>query len=367
MVDWEAVERLRARGWEWERIAADPSVGTTSGETPREAGRSLRKAYYRRISERAGTDPSTASSKTEAPVATRWKLARVGYFVAPLFGIWFLLAWLIPSPVGAYFSAIPVLGLLAAVAAFVLFFGLLRSSVRWDRTFRTTLVLGIAAGLGVSGTLGVVAFASGCPFLTPVSSGEPQGWLKVANAPWQENGLPVVFFYGSAACPYCSASSWAISMALERLGSLHGTLYGHSSLTDTPANIPEVVLAGATYQSANASFEVAESTSESQITAPSVGECIEQAYASAYGHGAIPFVVVNGQYVHSGSLVDPNAIQTLTPIQVQASLNVSNGAAYNAVSPAAYLLMAFIVHTNGGRPASLAIDPHVAPWLSQIS
>jgi hypothetical protein len=27
MVDWDRVEQLRSKGWDWERIAADPKVG----------------------------------------------------------------------------------------------------------------------------------------------------------------------------------------------------------------------------------------------------------------------------------------------------------------------------------------------------
>ncbi|HZY69921.1 MAG TPA: hypothetical protein VFF67_03685, partial [Thermoplasmata archaeon] len=50
MVDWEAVERLRSKGWDWDRIAGDAKVGFQADEGAGDPGRALRVLYYQRRS-----------------------------------------------------------------------------------------------------------------------------------------------------------------------------------------------------------------------------------------------------------------------------------------------------------------------------
>ena len=122
--------------------------------------------------------------------------------------------------------------------------------------------------------------------------------------PWQDNGKPVLYSYGSTWCPFCSASSWAFYKALTQFGSVSGAVFtAYSSPTDVDPSTPEVVLAGMQFSSTTISFQVSEDTSGVEGTSPATTSCFQLAYVAAYGAGSIPFGVVNGQYVHAGACV----------------------------------------------------------------
>lgn len=381
MVDWDLVDRRRAKGWDWDRIAADEKVGFHADDSAGEPGRALRALYYQRRSKtkRRGSDAAVSGGDGEEPSGPppTSRLATAGFVLVPVFAIWFLLALAFPSPVGTYLSAIPAVLLLLLAGAFVLAYGLLRSTERWNRTARSAVVVGVVLGFAVSGGVGLVAIAQGCPTLSSNLTSEPSSWVRANNPTWQSNGAPVFFFFGSVACPYCSASSWAMVAALERFGTLSGNYYGHSDSNpqDIP-NTPEVVLASTTLQSPYVGLHVVESTDDSQVVDPGTPSCIDQAYVSAYDtNGGIPFVVIGGKFIHTGTLVDPLQLRSppgnpsnppLTPQEVQAAVDNQSGPIWNAMSPQVYFMEAIIVYLNGGQPASVANDPNVAPLLKQI-
>lgn len=371
MVDWEAVEKLRSKGWDWDRIASDPRAEFSADSEAGEPGRALRALYYQRRSKISRRPSSAGGGKAgksaDAPGASKWTVARVAMILAPFFGIWTLLAYVFPSLIGTYVPAFPLLLLLFLIVAGVLAFSLLRQEERWNRALRTSAVVGVVLGLVVSGLLGLTAVSQGCPLLSSTTSGEPANWQKASNPSWAQNGAVVFFFYGSAACPYCSASSWAMATALQRFGTLTGTYYDHSSSTDVYPNTPEVVLSGAALQSQFVALNVLESTGDSSIVYPSIGQCTEQAYVSTYDTGGIPFNVIGGAYVHSGSLVDPSQLAGLTAAQVQQEITSQNGTAWNAVSPAVYLMEAMIIKLDHGQPTNVANDPNVRSALATLS
>ena len=81
----------------------------------------------------------------------------------------------LPRPLAGRPSATgdTVLALVLVVVAFLLLFGLLRSSgARWSKVYRTTLVTGVVLGLVISGViaLGGILFLH-CPVLPSESSG----------------------------------------------------------------------------------------------------------------------------------------------------------------------------------------------------
>jgi hypothetical protein len=301
------------------------------------------------------------------PASTRpRRFLRAAYLLTPLFGIWFLSAELAPSPVGVYVPGLPILAILFGISGLALLLSVSRASPRWSPTYRASVAIGVVAGIVVAGGLAAAAVAERCPYLPPTLSGEPGGWGK-ADAPlWRSAGAPVLFFYGSAACPFCSASSWAILGALERLGNVSGLTFDRSSPNDVFANTPEVVLADLTVTSAYVRWDAHESTNDNQIVTPSLGECIERAYVSAYSGGAIPFVVVDGIYVHTGALVDPAGFAGQSASALAGEIASGTGTGWTLVASAAYLLIAFLVKTNGGEPSALARNPAVAADLAQI-
>ena len=221
MVDWEWVDRRRSEGWSWEDLAADPHSGFFPDGSGVARGRQLRRLSRDRPpapSETEGTGPGGGTSGR----MRKWSLARVGWLMFPLFAPWALLAYLLPSPVGVFLPAVPTLGFVAAIAGAVLGVGLLRQAQKWNDLFRKTATFGAVAGLALAGAIGAYGIVSGCPTLSPFTTSEPSGFQRVPQALWKSQGEPVLFFYGSVACPYCAATSWAVLGAFERLGTSPG-------------------------------------------------------------------------------------------------------------------------------------------------
>ncbi|HEV2449826.1 MAG TPA: DUF929 family protein [Thermoplasmata archaeon] len=320
----------------------------------------------------AEAQPSGAPRTRDGPLAVpaprrRWSLARFGWLLLPLFGPWVLLAYFLPSPAGVYLPAEPDLIFLALIAAFLFGFGLLRTPKKWTPEFRRTAAVGLAVGLIAPGLLAGVALANHCPLLTPFTTSEPGGWERVTAPLWTIGGAPVLFFDGSVACPYCSASSWAVLAALERVANVSSITFDHSSPTDSYANTPSVVLPALEVSSPYVSLNAHEALSDTQIESPSLDSCTEMAYASAYNPlGGIPFVVIGGQFFHQGTLVDPGALGHLTATQLASEARNGSGIAWSAIGPAYDDLLAFLVYENGGQPRSVANDPAVAPVLASI-
>ena len=331
MVDWEAVERDRTQGWDWDRIADDPKVGFHAEEGAGEPGRALRALYYQRRSKsqrrpgrsEGGGKGSDADDKPPVEPgprsATSSSRSRGSGSSSPSCS---------RRPVGTYFPAIPWIGFILAVSAFVLIWGLLRTDQRWAPVMRTSVIAGVVLGLVIVGGFALVAELNNCPTLSPIAGAEPQGWER-SNAPaWTQGAAPVFLFVGSIACPYCSASSWAMYMALQRFGTVTGDLlrpfepgrYAGEHPRGHPRWRP-----GQRASTSPSSCSKGPSTPRSTI--PPAASCTEQAYISAYDTGgSIPFNVINGQYVHVGTMVDPLQIQqVLAPAGALGNCRTSPG------------------------------------------
>jgi Domain of unknown function (DUF929) len=363
MVDWDWVDRARSEGWSWKEIAEDPRSEFQPDRTGVPASRQLRTQYRMRPAA-----PVPENALTAPPESHRGsRMARFGWGAFALLAPWAVLAFFFPSPVGVYLPVIPLLGLFAAAAGIILAIGLLRSTRKWTPEFRTYAIAGLVAGLVIAGGLGVYASSQGCPFLSPFTTAEPGGWVRSPGASWEIAGAPVVFFYGSVACPFCSASSWAVLGALDTLGNVSGVVYDHSSSSDIYPNTPSVVLSDVNVSSPYLTLDARESTSDSQIMSPPTGRCIEQGYLSAYDPiGAIPFIALGGVFVHTDTLVDPAALASFTASQIAGQLQNHSGGAYIAISGAETDLLAYLVWLNGDRPANVATEPAVAAVIAQI-
>jgi hypothetical protein len=376
MVDWDRVEELRSKGWDWDRIADDPKVGFHPEASVREPGRALRAIYHRQRSRQKRqaevVRPRKPTREEREQAERKWGLARLGYLLVPILAIWFLIAYFAPSPVGIILPAIPWLALGLAVAGFILVFGLLRSEKRWSAVFRTTVTSGIILGLLVSGIIGLTALlAFGCPYLPPPSllKSEPAGWSAASVSAWQDGGRAVVYSYGATWCPYCSASSWPVWKALTEFGSVTGNTTSYSSTGDVSPATPEIVLSAISLRSTTVSFQASEDTSGTDGTFPGTTSCFQQAYVTAYSGGSIPFVVVNGQYVHGGTtLVNPADLATWAnganggASTVLNSVATENGAPWSVIQTQAWWVMAYMAKSTGATPANLASQPYAAGW-----
>ncbi|MCI4322963.1 MAG: DUF929 domain-containing protein [Thermoplasmata archaeon] len=377
MVDWDQVEKLRAKGWEWDRIAEDPKVEFKADAGSGDPGRALRALFYQRRSRQSkrskpgaeGSSSTTDEKDLLEPIERRKSIVGIGYLLLPLFGVWFLIALAYPTPVAIYIAAIPWVLAGVIIAVLVLGFGLLQSSKKWSSVARNSLAIGAVLGIVIAGGLGLAAVAAGCPTLSSSTVGEPSGWSKAANPTWKIDGNSVFLFYGSIACPYCSASSWAVLAALMQMGQVSSSTltFGSSNPGDVYPNTPEVYVYSIALSSKYISLDAREGTDPTSITTPAVS-CVEQAYATQYDTGgSIPFLVINGQYFHVGTLVNPQSLAGLSPQTVYDQVTSQSGAAWTAIAPSAYLLEAIMVKVNDNQPASVASNPNVSPLLQQLT
>jgi Domain of unknown function (DUF929) len=365
MVDWERVQELRSKGWDWSDVARDPKVDFHPDASAGSPGRALRALYQRtgrRSLQAAASAPTKKVRKDEAE--RKWNLMRVGYLLVPTVGVWFALAFAAPSPIGLVVPAIPYLALGLAAAAFILIYALWRRTEgrRWTPVYRTTVIGGVVLGLIVSGAIGLSgSLIFGCPYLPPSSSltGQGNGWEYGSIAAWQTDGKPVIFEYAATWCPYCSASSWAIYKALAEYGTVTNVQPGHSASNDVYSGTVEVVISSLQLGSKNGNgpavdLQAAEDTSGVDGTLPPTGSCYQQAYVSAYASG-IPFLVVNGQYVHLGTMVNPANLTAWDLAHnastgfntVLNSVNSESGKPWLSIENPAWRLMAIIAKCLG--------------------
>ncbi|HYA11178.1 MAG TPA: hypothetical protein VEH10_05880, partial [Thermoplasmata archaeon] len=96
-------------------------------------------------------------------------------------------------------------------------------------------------------------------------------------------------------------------------------------------------------------------------TYPPTASCYEQAYVSAYAAG-IPFVVLNGQYVHVGTLVNPASLATWNsangsggPATVRGAVLNETGAPWSAVQSAAWWIMAYLAKDLGYSSTTVGV------------
>lgn len=210
---------------------------------------------------------------------------------------------------------------------------------------------------------------------TQYSAVEPQGWFRYANPPWLAHGAPVIFLYGSLACPYCTASSWAIWVAVQQFGPLTGSSFVVSSPDDVYPSTPGVDLSAAIVSSPNVSLAVYEGTNPDLITTPSLPPGDPTNYVRTYDPtGTIPFVVIGGTFVHAGmSLLSPTSLENqssgsaYTPQQVEGQIASHSGPVWDALAPSVWMIEAILVYLNDGHgPTTVTSNPNVETLLAQI-
>ncbi len=374
MTDWQRVEKLRAKGVDWDEIAEDERVDFKA-EKGVDPGRALKALHYRRRSKsgRSGKEGTTGTSsrgevdRPRSPLRVR--LSMLGMVLLLGGAVWSLVAFLY-TPIAVVVPLVPDI-VLVAIAGGIL---LTTALVIWGTGdlragWMKGVAFGLTLGLALSG-LSIVAIPSGVPVLSHSGTGEPQSWARYPNPGWESGGLPVVFFYGSEGCPYCSASSWAISYALQAFGTLQGQSYSTSDPNDAYPNTPEEALAGSTLTSSSVSWDVEESPSNQNTQPPALLTPIEKDYVAAYSQG-IPFIVVGGFFVHAGTLVNPATLQGMTVNDVVSAYASGNGPVYQAIYSAQMLLEAIMVKadqmTGVSAPSSVTSNADVTAALNTLS
>lgn len=306
-------------------------------------------------------------------------LARIGTILTVAGIVWLALAFVFPTPVGVMVPVFPGLLGFTVFGVILLAFGWVMGSGALQRSGRRLAVVGLVVGLVLAGSSALLATQQGVPILsTQTTSLGQTGWIKAPNSVWRINNLPVLFYYGSAGCPYCAASSWALMLALQAFGSMSGQTYTTSSPTDTPASIPEVELAHITYSSGYLSLDLLAGDNNQVISAPSPNP-VQNAYLLTYdnqgGAYSFPFYAVGGLYFHAGAIVVPSVYitssGTMTPTDVQNAIASQSGTVYAAIHNAAVLLEAAMVRAcqaaGVNPPPSVTSDAAVQGALAVIT
>jgi hypothetical protein len=205
-------------------------------------------------------------------------------------------------------------------------------------------------------------------FLTPIS-----GATALTS-----NGKPEFLYVGAEYCPYCGAERWPMIIALSRFGTFSGLTTIHSSSTDAYANTPSWTFYGSKYTSKYISFVSVEETRNYRIgnaASTSVNyvtlqtpTAAEQALATKYGTGYIPFIDIGNAYVEVGNLnpYGPQVLQGKSWSAIAAALgNPSSAIAQGALGSANYLTAAMCKLTNN-QPAS-ACTPAIQTLETQLA
>jgi Domain of unknown function (DUF929) len=205
-------------------------------------------------------------------------------------------------------------------------------------------------------------------FLTPISG---------ASA-LTSNGKPEFLYVGAEYCPYCGAERWPMIIALSRFGTFSGLTTIHSSSTDAYANTPSWTFYGSKYTSKYISFVSVEETRNYRIgnaASTSVNyvtlqtpTAAEQALATKYGTGYIPFIDIGNAYVEVGNLnpYGPQVLQGKSWSAIAAALsNPSSAIAQGALGSANYLTAAMCKLTSN-QPAT-ACTPAIQTLETQLA
>lgn len=390
MVDWTRVEKLRARGLSWEEIARDERVHFSPPEGVADPGRALKSTYFARRSRAKPTPAPSTEVKTRRGGRHRLPLRDwvplVGIAVLLAGAVWALIVYADPLAGILVGGIVPGILILVLVGAGLVAVNFVFRIGRFSRVWKPAVALGITCVMVLAGVSLIEATAAGVCGVSSSTSSEPSGWEKASNSICMSHGSPVVFFMGSIACPFCSASSWAIRGALEAFGALSGWSYGTSNPNDVYSDTPEVELDSSTF-SGPLAWEPEEGSDDTQITEPSLSLQQSEWQSTYDSGGSIPFLVVGGVFVHTGTLVDPGCLgsegcgaaendypgQAYSPQKVSQDLSSGSGPEVAPIEQAQHWLEAFfwkalVVAGLGSLvPASVVNDQNVAACYAQIT
>ncbi|MDE3053200.1 MAG: DUF929 family protein [Gemmatimonadota bacterium] len=192
-----------------------------------------------------------------------------------------------------------------------------------------------------------------------VGATEPQG------------AKPVVLYIGAGFCPYCAAARWSIITSLARFGTFSGLSYGASSAVDVYPSTPTFSFYGAGYFSEYVDFQSVELEGDVQMPngqyqplerpTPEQEALIEKydkpPYVAASGAGGIPFVLIGGRYMWSGSPFSPGLLANQTQADIAATLPAGTGDAAHAILINGNQVTAAICAVDGNQPAAVCNTP----------
>lgn len=179
---------------------------------------------------------------------------------------------------------------------------------------------------------------------------------------------PELLYMGSEFCPFCAAQRWVLVTGLSRFGTWSGLELSKSASTkgevfpDTPTltfkdasfNSPYLRVATVEMQGrtiVNGQYPIVQTPTASQMA--TIRKFDSAPYVSAQYAGAIPFVLLNRQYVWAGASYSPQLLSGGTWQSIAQGISDGSTKAGKAILENANLLSAAICATDGGQPSSV--------------
>jgi thiol-disulfide isomerase/thioredoxin len=176
-------------------------------------------------------------------------------------------------------------------------------------------------------------------------------------------GRPVVLYIGALYCPYCAAARWSVIAALSRFGRFSGLTYSASSSVDVYASTPTFSFSGGRYASQYIDFQSVELQGAEPIggryptletPTPEQEALIRKydgpPYLDRQSAGGIPFMLVGGRYMWSGSPYNPGLLAGQTHAGIAGTLPGGSGSAARAILANANEITAAICAVDGNQP-----------------
>ncbi len=173
----------------------------------------------------------------------------------------------------------------------------------------------------------------------------------------EEDGKPVVLYYGAEFCPFCAVQRWPAVVALSRFG----TFEGLEPSTSAPPpeilpNTPTVTFHGSTYTSDYLTLSSVE-TQTRNFRPLETPTGLQRDLFTTYNvepvtgsNGGIPFMMIGNLYAWAGSQYDPAVLNGLSFDEIVDDLADPASNLGREVGGAANYLTAMICQLTGGQP-----------------
>jgi hypothetical protein len=183
--------------------------------------------------------------------------------------------------------------------------------------------------------------------------------------PLSSGGKPEVFYVATEYCPFCTAQSWPLIIALSRFGEFSGLGTSRSPTFEKIPPIDGWTFYGSSYKSSYLAFVPVETHSNVLVNPKAdPGDpasyrglqrltAAEQAVFHAFDRGGqTPFIDFGGTATALGSDIIPATLTGLTWSQIAADLRRPGSTAGAAILFSATVLTAELCRLTGDRPAT---------------
>jgi len=209
--------------------------------------------------------------------------------------------------------------------------------------------------------------------LSQVAGGGAPAPKPISGESLSVAGKPRLLYVGAEFCPFCASERWALVQALSRFGAFANLSLTTSASGDVHPDTPTLSFHDATYTSDHIVFEgveVAGREIEGDSYAPLDALTTDQQalfdryarppYVSEAATGSIPFQLLAGKFVVSGSQVDAELLEGRSHEEIAAAAAAGDGDLGRAVVGAANQLTAAICELTNGLPASACANGTIA-------